>query len=125
MQSVPAGRKYSSQHEWLDAQGKVGITAYAAEQLGDVVYVELPEVGTRLVAGQSFGSVESVKSVSELYSPVTGRVSAVNQGLREHPEWVNEDPYGRGWMLEVEVESEAEGLLDASAYQALIAREHA
>src|SRR5947208_13539266 len=101
--TYPAAFKYTKDHEWVDLsgdRGKVGITDYAQEQLGDVVYIELPEVGTKLTQGQSFGTIESVKAVSELYSPVSGEVVEVNAALKEKPEAVNSDPHG-SWMIAV------------------------
>ena len=123
---VPDGLRYSSDHEWLRVDGDeatVGITAYAADQLGDVVFVELPSVGARLDARQAFGVVESVKAVSDLYLPVAGEITGVNEALAEHPELVNSDPYGAGWMVKVHVDdaSQADQLHDAGAYRALIA----
>ncbi|HZP47957.1 MAG TPA: glycine cleavage system protein GcvH [Vicinamibacterales bacterium] len=122
--AYPAGFKYTKDHEWIELagdRGKVGITDYAQAQLGDVVYVELPEVGAKLKQGQSFGTIESVKAVSELYSPVTGEVVEVNAPLKDKPETVNSDPHGT-WMVVVKLTnpSEASGLLDAAQYQDLI-----
>jgi len=123
---VPEDRRYTAEHEWVHAPEdsarivRVGITDFAQEQLGDVVYVSLPEVGTELAAQATFGEVESTKSVSDLYAPVGGRVVARNDELEARPELVNSDPYGAGWMIEIEV-SEVAGLdrlLDAEAYQA-------
>jgi glycine cleavage system H protein len=120
----PAGFKYTKDHEWIDLSGdtgKVGITDYAQLQLGDVVYVELPDVGAKLKQGQSFGTIESVKAVSELYSPVTGEVVEVNAALKDKPETVNADPHG-SWMIAIKLASpgEAGALLDATQYQDLI-----
>ena len=122
--AYPAGFKYTKDHEWIDLageRGKVGITDYAQQQLGDVVYVDLPEVGATLKQGQSFGTIESVKAVSELYSPVTGEVLEVNAPLKDKPEAVNSDPHGT-WMIVIRLTNpnEAGGLLDASQYQELI-----
>ncbi len=121
--NVPADLRYSSDHEWVrDAGGgtvRIGITDYAQDALGDVVFVEAPEVGSRMEAGSVFGEVESTKSVSELFAPVTGEVVAVNEELESAPEKVNEDPYGDGWICEVSLESEGD-LMDAAAYRALI-----
>jgi len=121
--NVPADLRYSSDHEWVrDAGGdtvRIGITDYAQDALGDVVFVEAPEVGSRMEAGSVFGEVESTKSVSELFAPVTGEVVAVNDELESAPEKVNEDPYGDGWICEVTLESEGD-LMDAAAYLALI-----
>jgi len=119
----PAGFKYTKDHEWIDLaddRGKVGITDYAQQQLGDVVYIELPETGAKLKQGQSFGTIESVKAVSELYSPVSGEVVDVNTALKDKPEVVNSDPHG-SWMIVVKLANPAEagGLLDAGQYQDL------
>jgi glycine cleavage system H protein len=124
MASYPAGFKYSKDHEWIEIagdHGKVGITDYAQQQLGDVVYVELPEVGAKLKQGQSFGTIESVKAVSELYSPVSGEVTEVNTALKDKPETVNKDPHG-SWMVAIKLTSpgEAGALLDATQYQDLV-----
>ncbi|MCL4368045.1 MAG: glycine cleavage system protein GcvH [Actinobacteria bacterium] len=118
----PEDLKYTKDHEWLresGRQGRVGITDFAQHQLGDVVFVELPEVGRRLKAGEAFGVVESVKTVSDLYSPANGTVIEVNPKLLDHPELVNQDPYGEGWMIKLEVESPGD-LMDAAAYQKLL-----
>jgi len=122
--TYPAGFKYTKDHEWIELagdRGKVGITDYAQAQLGDVVYVELPEVGAKLKQGQSFGTIESVKAVSELYSPVTGEVVEVNAPLKDKPEAVNSDPHAT-WMVVIRLTNpgEAGGLLDAAQYQDLI-----
>jgi glycine cleavage system H protein len=124
MASYPDGYKYTKDHEWVSLsgdRGKVGITDYAQQQLGDVVYVELPEVGATLKQGQSFGTIESVKAVSELYAPVSGEVVEVNTALKDKPEVVNSDPHG-SWMIVVRLTSAAEAgaLLDATQYQALV-----
>jgi glycine cleavage system H protein len=125
MASYPSNLKYTKDHEWMDLagdKGKVGITDYAQAQLGDVVYIELPEVGAKLKQGQSFGTIESVKAVSELYSPVTGEVVEVNTALKDKPEVVNKDPHG-SWMIVIKLTnaSEAGALLDAVQYQKIIA----
>jgi glycine cleavage system H protein len=124
MASYPASFRYTKDHEWIDLagdRGKVGITDYAQLQLGDVVYVELPEVGAKLKQGQSFGTIESVKAVSELYSPVTGEVVEVNAALKEKPETVNADPHAT-WMVTIKLTDpgEAGALLDAAQYQDLV-----
>ena len=124
MASYPASYKYTKEHEWVELsgdRGKVGITDYAQQQLGDVVYVELPEVGTNLKQGQSFGTIESVKAVSELYAPVSGEVLEVNAALKEKPEVVNADPHG-SWMIVLRLTSAGEtgALLDAAQYQDLV-----
>ena len=124
--------KYTAEHEWIavigsgdDAVLRIGITAYAQEALGDIVFVTLPAVGTEVAAGQSFGEVESTKSVSDVYAPVAGTVTARNEQLETAPELVNADPLGDGWMVElrpadgVEAALSGEGILDADGYQAL------
>jgi glycine cleavage system H protein len=122
--AYPAGYKYSKDHEWIEVggdSGKVGITDYAQQQLGDVVYIELPEVGTKLKAGQSFGTIESVKAVSELYAPVAGEVVEVNAGLKDKPEVINSDPHA-SWMIVLKLANaaDASALLDAAQYGALV-----
>jgi glycine cleavage system H protein len=117
--------RYSKEHEWAKVEGKrvrVGITKFAADRLSDVVYVELPKVGSEVAFMQTFGVVESVKAVSDLYSPVSGKVVEINQALVEKPEVINTDPYGEAWMIVVEPRdlSELQRLLDADAYMALI-----
>jgi glycine cleavage system H protein len=123
----PDDLKYTKEHEWArvedDGRIRVGITDFAQDALGDVVYVDVPEVGTEVKAGQPFGEVESTKSVSDVYSPVTGKVVERNALLEERPELVNEQPYGDGWIVALELEDAAqlEGLLDADAYQRFVA----
>src|SRR3954453_19520486 len=122
---VPAQLRYSSDHEWVAVAGtkaRVGITEYAQDALGDVVYVQVPDLGASVSAGDSFGEVESTKSVSDVYAPVSGTVVAVNEALADAPETINRDPYGDGWLCEIELAdaSELEALLDADAYQALL-----
>jgi glycine cleavage system H protein len=126
MSDVPDDLKYTAEHEWVRSSGgsstlRVGITDYAQEALGDVVYVSLPEVGADVTRGAAVGEIESTKSVSDIYAPVTGSVSARNEKLDEHPELINSDPYGEGWILEIEVadNSEKDELLDAAAYSTL------
>ena len=124
----PADRRYTKEHEWVRVEGDrgtIGITDYAQKQLGDVVYVELPEVGRALKAHEPFGTVESVKAVSELFSPLTGEVVEVNAGLPGAPEGINADPHGGAWMIRLKLAdpAEAEGLMDAAAYTALVAAE--
>ena len=116
-----ADRAYTKTHEWLEVEGKTvtaGITDFAQSQLGDVVFLELPNPGRKLEAGESFGVVESVKAASDLYSPVSGRVSAVNDKLAGKPELINSDPYGDGWILKLEVTGELpKDLMDEAAYK--------
>ena len=118
-----AERYYTETHEWVtvqDSLATLGITDYAQAQLGDVVFLELPRVGKLLEAGDSFGVVESVKAASDLYSPVAGTVTAVNEGLNATPELVNRDPYGEGWLIRVQLNGDVgEGLLDEAGYKAL------
>lgn len=127
MSDIPPDLRYTAEHEWVRRSGddtlRVGITDFAQSALGDVVFVQLPDVGAELTAGESFGEVESTKSVSDLYAPVSGKVSAVNTDLEGSPQLVNFDPYGAGWLLDVqvsdvaEVESAISSLLDAEAYR--------
>ena len=126
MSDVPDELKYTAEHEWVRSSAgsntvRVGITAYAQEALGDVVYVSLPEVGTDVAAGGTIGEVESTKSVSDVYAPLTGTVTARNEALDDQPELINSDPYGEGWVLEIEIAdpSEIDALLDAAAYGTL------
>ena len=123
---VPAELRYTKDHEWVRIEGDeatVGITAYAADQLGDIVFVELPESGRALTQFAAFGVVESVKAVSDLFAPLTGDVTTTNDALTGSPELVNSDPYGEGWMLRLKLTAPGElhNLLEASAYDALIA----
>lgn len=124
--SVPKDLLYSKDHEWVkkEADGKirVGITEFAQKELGDIVFVELPELGDKLNAGDTFGSVESVKTVSELYAPVSGKIAEINDSLEDSPEFVNESPYEKAWMVELESvdPSDFDQLLDAAAYEKLI-----
>jgi glycine cleavage system H protein len=124
----PQDHRYTKDHEWIEVagdRGRVGITDYAQKQLGDVVFVELPEVGRSLKAGEQFGTVESVKAVSELYAPVAGEVVEVNAALAAKPEAINKDPYGEAWMIVLKIADPAglTALLDATAYEALVASE--
>lgn len=126
MANVPPDLKYTREHEWARQEGgrvRVGITAFAQEQLGDVVFVELPKVGSRVRAHQTFGVVESVKAVSDLFAPMSGEVVEVNAELAQKPEIVNQDPYGRGWMLLVlpADAAEWEQLLSSTQYEQLVA----
>lgn len=122
---VPKDLRYTKEHEWLKVNGSkgvIGITHFAQDQLGDVVFVEVPAPGTELEQESSFGVVESVKTVSDLYAPVSGKVAAVNTDLEANPEWVNQEPYGKGWMIEIELSDpgQAESLLSADDYQAYL-----
>jgi glycine cleavage system H protein len=126
MANVPADLKYTREHEWAKVDGdraRIGITAFAQEQLGDVVFVELPKVGAKVTAMKTFGVVESVKAVSDLFAPVSGEVVEVNDALPKSPELVNTDPYGQGWMLVIRMSNpkDVDGLLSAADYQKLTA----
>ena len=129
MSEIPPDLSYTAEHEWVQRVGddtvRVGITDFAQSSLGDVVFVQLPDVGTDVSAGESFGEVESTKSVSDLYSPVTAKVLAVNGDLESSPQLVNSDPYGEGWLVELQVDADAlsdelSGLLDAQGYRATV-----
>ncbi|MFC5404837.1 glycine cleavage system protein GcvH [Cohnella soli] len=129
MSEIKAGLGYSEEHEWAEAKSgviRIGITDYAQHQLGDIVFVEFPEVGATLEANQPMGTIESVKTVSDLFSPVSGTVVKVNEALLDSPEQVNADPYGEGWIVEVEVEGDAAeavaALLTPEQYEAIISR---
>jgi len=128
MGNYPDALRYTKEHEWTRIAGNtatVGITIFAKDQLGDVVYLELPEVGATVTRGQPFGVVQSTKAVSELFSPVTGKVTKVNKALVDAPEGINDDPHEKGWMLEIEMTQPAEAgqLLSAKQYEDLIAQE--
>ena len=123
--NVPAELKYTTEHEWIRVEGEeavVGITDYAQSQLGDIVFVECETVGDALEAGETFGTIEAVKTVSDLYLPVAGEVLEFNEELEGEPELVNKDPYGRGWIVKIKIsdETELDGLLNADAYKAII-----
>ncbi len=123
--NVPAELKYTKEHEWIRVEGEeayVGITDYAQSQLGDIVFVEVETEGDNLEAGDTFGSIEAVKTVSDLYMPVSGEVLEFNSELEDQPDLVNKDPYGKGWIIKVKIEDEAQldGLLNADAYKASI-----
>jgi glycine cleavage system H protein len=125
--NYPADYRYTREHEWIKLAGNVGtigITDYAQNSLGDIVYVDAPKVGDRVTAGETFGSVESVKAVSDLFSPVTGKVTAINEVLKISPDKINEDPHGT-WIIKVEVDdpTQVASLLDDKAYEAFIAEE--
>ena len=126
MANVPADLRYTKEHEWAKLEGdkaRVGITAFAQEQLGDVVFVELPKVGTKVTAMKTFGVVESVKAVSDLFAPLSGEVVETNTELTKKPETVNSDPYGRGWMIVIKLANpkEFDGLMSAADYEKLTA----
>ena len=123
--NVPAELKYTKEHEWIRVEGQeavVGITDYAQSQLGDIVFVECETVGDALEAGETFGTIEAVKTVSDLYLPVAGEVLEFNEELEGEPELVNKDPYGKGWIVKIKIsdETELDGLLNADAYKAII-----
>jgi glycine cleavage system H protein len=122
--NIPSELRYSTDHEWVRVDGSavtIGITEYAQDALGDVVFVEMPEQGSSVAAGETFSEVESTKSVSDIYAPVTGSVSAVNEALEAQPELLNSDPYGDGWICRIEMSdpSELDSLMDADAYRIL------
>jgi glycine cleavage system H protein len=123
--AYPTSYKYSKEHEWIDVKGDVatvGITDYAQSELGDVVFVELPAAGTKLVAGKQFASVESVKAVSEIYAPASGEATESNATLQAKPETINSDPHGSGWLIKLKLSNAAElnALMDAAAYEKYI-----
>ena len=123
---VPEGLQYSKEHEWVKVEGDeavIGITDHAQDQLGDIVYIELPDVGQSVEQFKTFGVVESVKAASDLYAPVSGEVIAINEALSKSPEKINEEPYGAGWMIRVRLKdpNELNNLLDAAAYEKEIA----
>src|SRR5581483_9742842 len=125
---APAGRKYSKEHEWVttdEAVATIGITDHAQEQLGEIVFVELPAVGDSVSKDDPFGVIESVKAVSDIYAPVSGSVVAVNEELAESPETVNEDPYGDGWLIKVRGSdpTDFEDLMDSEEYESMVAEE--
>ena len=123
--NYPENFRYTKEHEWVSVNGDVGtvgITFHAQSELGDIVYVDMPTPGAAVTAGESFGSVESVKAVSEIYSPITGEVVEANDTLKDAPEKLNDDPHGEAWLVKIRLsdKSQIEGLMDASAYQAYI-----
>ncbi|QUQ70743.1 glycine cleavage system protein GcvH [Kutzneria sp. CA-103260] len=123
MSTVPDHLSYTAEHEWVsvsDGIARVGITEYAAEQLGDIVYVQLPEAGASITGGEPCGELESTKSVSDLFAPVTGEVVDVNQAVADDPAVVNNDPFGEGWLFTVRLDGPADELLDSDEYTALI-----
>jgi len=125
--NFPSNIKYTKDHEWIKVEGefaRIGITEYAQGELGDIVFVELPKIGSKLEQGKSFGTIEAVKAVSDLYAPVNGEVVELNKEVQDSPEVVNKEPYERGWMVKVRIENPAQlaNLLDAEAYKKLIAK---
>jgi glycine cleavage system H protein len=128
MMKFPEDLLYTESHEWVKDEGSqvtIGLTDYAQNQLKDIVYVELPEVGSEFKKGESIGVVESVKTVADIFSPITGKVMVTNLTLKDHPQFVNEDPYGKGWMVKMEVKDKEElkGLLSSQAYQGSLPEE--
>src|SRR4030042_1770073 len=128
MMKLPEDLLYTESHEWVKDEGSrvtVGITDYAQSQLKDIVYVEMPEIGSTFKKGDTLGVVESVKTVADLYSPVTGKMVETNAALKDHPQFVNEDPYGKGWMVKIEIKDreELKGLLSAKGYQGTLPEE--
>jgi glycine cleavage system H protein len=126
MSNIPENLRYSKDHEWVSVENDIatiGITDYAQHSLGDVVYIDMPRVGDKLNTHESFGSVESVKAVSEIFTPVAGEISEVNDGLNDTPEAVNNDPYSAGWMIKIKMDNplEADGLLSAAEYEEYLA----
>ncbi len=125
--NFPENVKYTSSHEWIRVEGEtgwVGITDYAQSELGDVVFVELPAVGAKIAQGKSFGTIEAVKAVSDIYGPVSGEVLEANKEVQSTPDAVNKDPYGKGWMIKLRIGNPGElsGLLDAEAYKKIVAK---
>jgi glycine cleavage system H protein len=123
--NIPADLRYTSDHEWIKLTGKtglVGITEFAQGELGDIVFVEIETVGSHIDKGGSFGTIEAVKTVSDLFMPVSGKVTEVNAGINDTPDIINKDPYGKGWLIRVEVDDPAQlsQLMDAAAYRAMI-----
>jgi glycine cleavage system H protein len=125
--NFPENIKYTSDHEWIRIEGSfgwIGITDYAQGELGDIVYIETPAVGTKLEKGKSFGTIEAVKAVSDLFAPVTGEIVETNAEVKEHPEMVNKDPYAGGWMVKISIADPVQlnSLLDVQAYRSLIGK---
>ena len=123
--NFPQNLKYTNEHEWIRVEGDiayVGITDYAQEQLGDIVFVDIPTVGETLEAGETFGTIEVVKTISDLFLPLAGEILEQNEALEENPELVNKDPYGKGWIIRIKISdpSELDNLLDAEGYKAII-----
>jgi glycine cleavage system H protein len=125
--NFPDNVKYTTDHEWIRVEGQfgwIGITDYAQSELGDIVYIEIPAVGAKVEKGKSFGTIEAVKAVSDLFVPVTGEVVELNAEMKDHPEVVNKDPYGKGWMVKIKIADPAQldTLLDARAYRSLVGK---
>jgi glycine cleavage system H protein len=125
--TFPENLKYTNDHEWIRVEGEfgwVGITEYAQGELGDIVFVELPSVGTKVQQGKSFGTIEAVKAVSDLFAPVSGEVVEINKDIQSAPDAINKEPYGKGWMIKMKIGSAAEitSLLDVEAYKKLVAK---
>jgi glycine cleavage system H protein len=125
--NFPENLKYTNDHEWIRVEGQfgwIGITEYAQNELGDIVYIEIPAIGTKLEKGKSFGTIEAVKAVSDLFAPVAGEVVDINTEMKDHPEIVNKDPYGKGWMVKIAITDPAQLdiLLDEQAYKTLVGK---
>ena len=125
--NFPENVKYTADHEWIRVEGHfgwIGITDYAQGELGDIVYIEIPAVGTKVEKGKSFGTIEAVKAVSDLFAPVAGEVVEVNAEMKDHPEVVNKDPYGKGWMVKIAITelAQLDTLLDVQAYKTLVGK---
>jgi glycine cleavage system H protein len=125
--NFPENVKYTTEHEWIRSEGPfgwVGITDYAQSELGDIVYIEIPPIGTKVEKGKAFGTIEAVKAVSDLCAPVTGEIVEMNIEMKDHPEIVNKDPYGKGWMVKIKITDPAQldSLLDDQAYKALVGK---
>jgi glycine cleavage system H protein len=123
----PDNLKYTAEHEWIRVEGEngfVGITDYAQGELGDIVYVDVPAAGANVEKGKSFGTIEAVKAVSDIYAPVSGKIVEVNPEIKDHPEVINKDPYGAGWMVKISISepAQADTLLDSQAYKSLIGK---
>jgi len=125
---IPKDLKYTNEHEWARIEGDVatvGITDYAQESLGDVVYIETPEIGTEVKKGEEFGSIESVKAVSDVFSPISGEIIEVNEELADHPEYINQSPYDKGWIVKIKISNpeEADELMDSTKYEEFVKKE--
>ena len=128
--NFPENVKYTADHEWIRVEGQfcwIGITDYAQSELGDIVYIEIPAIGTKVEKGKSFGTIEAVKAVSDLFAPVAGEVVETNTEIKDHPEVVNKDPYGKGWMVKITVTDQVQldTLLDVQAYKTLVGKKSA